>query len=114
MIDQNSSAVIYPVLLGVQALNADVERMLLCQLVVMQEVVIGKVQKLCKAFPACPLLSCTTQTCMIIVSANSQLRCSVILTLNFGASSTLARTIHRTHHLLFVLINSICTPKEQK
>ena len=46
MIDQNSSAVLYPVLLGVQALNADVERMLLCQLMVMQEVVIGKVQKL--------------------------------------------------------------------
>ncbi len=37
----------YPVLLRVEALNGDVERMLLRQVLVMQEGFVGKVQQLC-------------------------------------------------------------------
>ena len=37
----------YPVLLRVETLNGDVERMLLRQVLVMQEGLVGKVQQLC-------------------------------------------------------------------
>ncbi len=52
----------YPVLLRVETLNGDIERMLLRQVLVVQEGFVGKVQQLCQTLPATLPLSCNGTT----------------------------------------------------